>query len=111
MDAGAAPLEHARCHDCKLLVDLGQDSCAGLEQPEANLVASDPRIEAQHATHECRELTQQLDTDEAAADDDYRETAATCCRFGGRIRSFELLDQVISQHQRIRHRLEREGVR
>ena len=83
----------------------------GLEQQEANLVASESRIEAQHVIRECRELAQQLDTDEAAADHDDREAAATHGRLRGRVGSLELLDQVIPQHQRVRHRLERERVR
>ena len=83
----------------------------GLEQSEANLVAPDSRVEAQHVVRECRELAQQLYTDEAAADHDDGEAAAACCRLGGRIGSLELFYQVIPQHQRVRHRLEREGVR
>ena len=70
-----------------------------------------PGIEAQHVVREGRELAEQLDTDEAAADHDDRQAPATRRRLRGRIGALELLDQVVSQHQRVRHRLERERVR
>ena len=59
------------------LVDLRQNAWAGLEQQEANLVASEPRIEAQHVVGERRQLAQQLDADQAAADHDDRQAAAS----------------------------------
>ena len=110
-DIGAAPLKHARRHGRQFLVDFRQNACAGLEQQEPNLVASEPRIEAQHVIGECRQLAQQLDTDQAAADHDDGEAAATGRRLRRGVGSLELFDQVISKHQRVRHRLERESVR
>ena len=109
-DIGAAPLEHAHRHGRQRLVDLRQDASARLEQPEAHLLTTDARIEAQHVIGKRGQLAQQLDADEAAADDDDRQTAPARRRVGRRIGAFELFDQVIPQHERIRHRLERECV-
>ena len=106
-----ASLEHARRRSRQLRVDLWQNPRAGLEQPKAHLVAPDARIEAQRVVRKCRELTDEFHTDESAANHDDRQTAAPLRGVRGGVRAFEASDQVISQHQRIRHRLERQGVR
>jgi hypothetical protein len=57
---------------------------ARLEQVEANLVATDTRIEPQHVVGECRQLAQQLDTAhgrhaiESAAEYDDAHARSTC---------------------------------
>ncbi len=111
LDINPAPLEHTRGRGRQLRVDLWQNPRAGFEQPKANLVAPNTRIEAQHVVGKRRELTDQFYADQSAADHDNRQTPAPLRRVRGCIRAFEASDQVISQHQRIRHRLEREGVR
>ena len=111
LDVNPATLEHARRRGRQLRVDLRQNPRAGLEQPEADLVAPDARIEAQHVVGKRRELTHQFYADQSAADHDDCETPAPLGRVRGCVRAFEAFDQVISQHQRIRHRLERQGVR
>jgi hypothetical protein len=64
VDVGAPATEHVRGDSRELLVDLGQDTRAGFEQQEVDLVAPDPGIKAQHVFDEGRELAKQLDTDE-----------------------------------------------
>ena len=76
-----------------------------------NLVTTDAWIEPQHVVDKCRQLAQEFDADQAAADHDDGQTAPAHRRVGRRIGALELFDQVIPQHQRICHRLEREGVR
>jgi hypothetical protein len=110
-NVGTAPLEHPARHNREFLVDLGKDARARLEQMEANLVTTDARIEAQHIVHKRGQLAKELGANKAAADHDNRQTTPSLRRVGRRIRTFELFDHVISQHQRIAHRLEREGVR
>ena len=110
-DVGAAPLEHAGSHDRELRIEFGQNACTCLEQQEANVVASKPRIEAEHVIRERREFAEQLDTDEAAADHDDGEARATGRWLRGRVGSLELFNQVVSEHQRVRHRFEGERVR
>lgn len=75
VDVGAAPAEHVRGDGRELLVDLGEDSSAGFEQLEADLLRADPGIEAQDVVHEGRELPEQLDTDEPPADHDDRQAS------------------------------------
>ena len=77
VDVGAPPAQHVGGDGRELLVDLRQHARAGFEQQEANLVAPDARIEAQHVFDERRELAEQFDTDEAAADHDDRQTPAS----------------------------------
>ena len=57
LDVNPAPLEHARGRGDQLRVNLWQNPRAGLEQPKANLVAPEARIEAQHVVGKRRELT------------------------------------------------------
>jgi hypothetical protein len=111
MDVNAAMLEHARRRGRQLRVDLWQDPRAGLEQPKTDLVAPNARIKAQHVVGKRGELTDQFYANQSSANDDNRQTLAPLRRVRGCVRAFEAFDQVISQHQRIRHRLERQGVR
>ena len=106
LDVDPASLEHARRRRRQLRVDPWQNPRAGLEQPEADLIAPDPWIEAQHIVGKRRELTHQFCADQSAADHDDCETPAPLGRGRGCVRAFEAFDQTISQHQRIRHRLE-----
>ena len=76
LDVNPAALEHARRRGRQLRVDLRQNPRAGLEQPEADLVAPDPRIEAQHIVGKRRELTDEFHADQSAADHDDRQTLA-----------------------------------
>ena len=87
-------------------IDLGQDAGPALEQVEAQLVAADARVVAQHVIGERGELAEKLDTHESAADDHDRETAPAGSRGSRRVRPFEALDQMVSQHERVGHRLE-----
>ena len=68
-DIGTPCTEDVGGDDRQRLVNLGQHaraaSRAGFEEPEANLVAPDPRIEAQHVFDEGRELAEQFDADDA----------------------------------------------
>ena len=111
LDVNPAQLEHARRRRRQRRVDLWQNPRAGLEHPEANLVAPDARIEAQHVVGKRRELTHQFYANQPAADDHNRQTPAPLGRVRGCVRAFEAFDQMISQHQRVRHRLEGQRVR
>ena len=104
-------MEHSARHGSQALVDLGTDARARLEQMEANFVTTDARIEAQHVPNKRGQLAKELGANKAAADHDNRQTAPSLRRIGHPIRAFELFDYVISQHQRIAHCLEREGIR
>jgi hypothetical protein len=95
----------------ELLVDLGEQARTGLEQLEPDLLTADTRVESAHVVGEGGQLAEELDAHQAASDDDDRQATAPRARFGRGIGPFELLDQVIPQHERIGHRLEREGVR
>ena len=83
-----------------------QDPRAGLEEPKADLVAPDARIKAQDVVGKRRELTHQLDADQTTTDHDDRQTLAPLHRIRGCVCALEALDQMISQYERIRHRLE-----
>ena len=109
-DVGAASLQHA-CRHVGELRDRSPAECAGRPRTDGSgSRRADARVVAQHVVGECGELAEQLDADEPAADHDDREAAAPRRRVGRRVGSLELFDQVISQHQRVRHRLERQRV-
>ena len=72
------------------------ESRAGLEQPEADLIASDPWIETQDILGKRRELTDQFRANQSAADHDDCETPAPLRRVGGCVRAFEAFNQVAS---------------
>jgi hypothetical protein len=78
---------------------------------EADFLATDARIESQHIVGERRELAQQLDANQAAANHDDGQAARARRLIPRGVGSFELFNQLISQDQRVRHRLECERVR
>src|SRR5262245_44054741 len=92
LDVDAPTLQHAcrRSRQCR--VDLLEDSWAGLEQPKADLVASNARIEAQYVVGKGGELTDQFCADQSAANHDNRQTLAPLCRTRGGVGAFEALD-------------------
>jgi hypothetical protein len=71
-----ATLEHARRGGCQCRVDLWQDARACFEQPKAEFVAPDVRIEAQDVVGERRQLAYEFYADQTAANDDNRQTPA-----------------------------------
>lgn len=92
LDVDAATLEHARCRGRQLLVDLWQDPRAGLEEPKADLVPPDARIETQDVVGKGGELTDQFGADESAANHDNRQALAPLRRIHGGVGALEAAD-------------------
>src|SRR6185312_9901295 len=89
---------------------LRQQAIAGLEELKAQLVSTDARIVSELVVNECRELAEQLDPDEAAADDDNRQQLPAPLRAGLHVRALQALDDMVPQHERVGHGLERARV-
>src|SRR5687768_17737771 len=77
-------------------VDLRQDARAGLEEPEVQLVAADPRVKTQHVVRKGAEFAEQFDANEPAADHHNRQGAAACRRLAGGIGELQLFDYLIA---------------
>ena len=90
--------------------DLGQDAVPGFEQDEAGFIPPDPRVIPGDRVHESGQLTEQLDADQASADDHEREVPPPPNGVGLRIGPLEPFDQVIAKHERVGQGLEGERV-
>jgi hypothetical protein len=60
--------------------------------------------------HECRHLTEQLDSNKSAADHDHRKELSASLRIGLYVRALESLDEMITEQKSVGHRLERASV-
>src|SRR5689334_1641679 len=74
---------------------------------EVHLVATYRGIVSKLVFYEGGQLAEQLDANESTADDDDRQQRAPPFRVGFDVRTLQLFDQMIAQHERIGDRLER----
>ena len=85
---------------------LGDQARARLEQTESEIVGLEVSIVSQLVPHERRYFTEQLHSNESAANHDYCEQLPAFLRIWFDIRAFQALDEMIPEKKPVCHRLE-----